>query len=91
MGLISEMDVLKARFIQKQNNLRTGEVAKAKGLLSQKDIQRVLNIREDTPEKFGEIAERKISDRGTDKGSLERTGGHLPLLQRSPGPDGGCL
>lgn len=47
-----------ARFAQKKRNLRIGEIAKAKGWLSDDDVQRILIIQEDTMEKFGDIAVR---------------------------------
>ena len=47
-----------ARFAQKKRNLRVGEIAKAKGWLSDDDVRRILIMQEDTLEKFGDIAVR---------------------------------
>ena len=58
-NLIGEMDILKARFIQKKNNLKIGELARSRGWLTEDDIQQILVIQEDTYEKFGEIASRE--------------------------------
>jgi hypothetical protein len=55
-GLITEIDTLNARLIQKKDNLRIGELAKARGWLDDNAIDRILIIQEDTKEKFGEIA-----------------------------------
>ena len=57
--LVDEMDILNARFLQKKNNLRIGELAKTKRWLTEDDIYKILIIQEDTHEKFGEIAIRE--------------------------------
>ena len=57
--LITELDILKARFLQRKNNLRIGELARARGWLTEDDVERILIIQEDTCEKFGQIAVRE--------------------------------
>ena len=57
--LVNVMDILNARFLQKKNNLRIGELAKTKGWLTEDDIFKILIIQEETHEKFGEIAVRE--------------------------------
>jgi hypothetical protein len=58
-GLVDALDILKARLIQRKNNLRIGELAKAKGWLTEDDILKILIMQEETSEKFGEIAIRE--------------------------------
>ncbi|HYA31594.1 MAG TPA: hypothetical protein VED67_02460, partial [Thermodesulfovibrionales bacterium] len=58
-GLINEIDVLNARLSQKKKNSTIGELAIARGWLSEDDISRMLIIQEDTHQKFGEIAVRE--------------------------------
>ena len=58
-GLIDATDVLNARYVQLKNNRKIGELAKAKGWLTDDNIFKILAIQEETNEKFGEIAERE--------------------------------
>jgi len=58
-GLIKEIDILNARFLQRKTNLRIGEIAMKKGWLNEDDIRKILVIQEETQESFGEIAVRE--------------------------------
>jgi hypothetical protein len=42
-----------------ENNLRIGELTKAKGWLTEDDVLKILVIQEETKEKYGEIAVRE--------------------------------
>jgi hypothetical protein len=55
-GLITTVDVINARLLQRRNNRMIGELAKLKGWLTDDHIFRILIIQEETCEKFGEIA-----------------------------------
>ena len=63
-GVISRVDIFKARLIQKRNNLRIGELAREKGWLTDEDIEKILSVQEETYEKFGEIAIYIVAESG---------------------------
>lgn len=46
--IIGELDILKARFIQKNNNLIIGELAMKKGWLTEDGVNKILIIQKDT-------------------------------------------
>jgi hypothetical protein len=57
--LITAADVINARILQKNANLRIGQLARLKGLLTAEEVEKILILQEDTYEKFGEIAVRE--------------------------------
>jgi hypothetical protein len=55
-GLIKPGDTINARIMQLKNNRKIGDLAKGRGWLTDKEIDRILIIQEETLDKFGEIA-----------------------------------
>ncbi len=55
-GLIKPGDTINARVMQLRNNRKIGDIAKGRGWLTDKEIDRILIIQEETLDKFGEIA-----------------------------------
>jgi hypothetical protein len=82
------MDILNARFIQKKNTLKIGELTKAKGWLTEDDINRILIIQEDSYERFGEIAVReKYLSKEQVEGLLKVQNGYIYVFRRSLSSD----